>query len=61
MSDTHDHQMRYLLDVINRCYYVVNAAQQLDMQPPGMTDKEVWKLEHEIEDLLAYFRKVGLL
>jgi len=53
--------MRYLLGVIYRCYHVVNAAHQLDMQPPGMTDKDVRQLERECEDIVTYFRRVGLL
>ena len=61
MNNTQDDQMRYLLGVIYRCYHVVNAAHQLDMQPPGMTDKDVRQLERECEDIVTYFRRVGLL
>lgn len=54
MSSRHENEVRALMDLIRRCYVVVNAAAQLDVIPYGWERQHVDKLHHECEMVTTY-------
>lgn len=54
MSSRHENEVRALMDLIRRCYVVVNAARQSDVVPWGWERRNLDELHNECEMVTTY-------